>query len=332
MITKLPYECLLKIFNNFNTNYRILFSCLFVCRHWCKIIIPILWSEPTKYYSDIRLVKIYLSALNAEEQALLIPHKINLPNYQKPLFEYSSFTTYLSFYLSHKHVDGVSHWFYKEGYNHYDLVSFDDNQGFAETINAIKSSLLTMFLRTSKNLKYLNISEPIFDKALLEKIQKNITITSLKLRIGNFEIIEFLSEILYKNTTLNTLDISKNDISFKELEVLSKALCNSTALISLILDNNFLCAEGGNALAEILSKNTSLSSLSLHHNQIGSQGVLAIAKILYKNNTLSYLDIGNNQINVEGAKVLSKVLCVNNVLTSLNLSYNSLNSKSGELN
>lgn len=184
MITKLPYECLLKIFNNFNTNYRILFSCLFVCRHWCKIIIPILWSEPTKYYSDIRLVKIYLSALNAEEQALLIPHKINLPNYQKPLFEYPSFTTYVGFYLVDRKTDGVKNWLYREGYeenyinddyyydgyNYYDDHSYCnfDYQEFNEHVNTVKRSLIVMFLRTGKKIKYLNIKEPVLIKNYLE--------------------------------------------------------------------------------------------------------------------------------------------------------------------
>src|SRR5690242_10913031 len=97
----LPNECLFEIFNNFLSNYQTdyqndyksLFSCLLVNRQWCRIIIPILWSEPKHYFKDKRLIRIYLFSLNAEEQAQLIPFKIFLPNNPKPLFEYESYTT-----------------------------------------------------------------------------------------------------------------------------------------------------------------------------------------------------------------------------------------------
>ncbi|KAF0522645.1 hypothetical protein F8M41_015480 [Gigaspora margarita] len=193
MITMLPDECLSEILNNFNTDYRTLFSCLLVSRHWCRIIVPILWSEPTKYFDDLRLIRIYLLALNVEEQALLVPFKINLSNDQKPLFEYSSFATYVGFYLEDRDTDGVKNWLYKEGYeddsmnddyNYYDDCSYYDYdyQEFNEHVNAIKCSLITMFLRTSKKLKCLNINELICNKILFEKLQKNTTITSLKFR------------------------------------------------------------------------------------------------------------------------------------------------------
>src|SRR5690349_10953692 len=91
-MTILPNECLFEIFNNFETNYKNLFSCLLVNRQWCRLIVPILWSKPTNYFNDERLIRIYLLALNTEEQALLVPFKIILPKYAKPLFEYESYT------------------------------------------------------------------------------------------------------------------------------------------------------------------------------------------------------------------------------------------------
>src|SRR5689334_23432741 len=98
----LPIECYCIIFNNFRTNYKTLFSCLLVNRRWCRIIIPILWSEPTNYFKDKRLIKIYLLALNSEEQALLIPFKITYPNCPRPLFEYVSYTTSVGSYLDNE--------------------------------------------------------------------------------------------------------------------------------------------------------------------------------------------------------------------------------------
>ncbi|RIB31016.1 hypothetical protein C2G38_2727 [Gigaspora rosea] len=240
MITLLPDECLLEIFKNFHTKYRTLFSCLLVNRHWCRIIIPILWSEPTKYIDDLRLIRIYLLALNVEEQALLQHFKIKLPNYQKLLFEYSNFATYVGFYLKDRYTDGVKNWLYKEGYKedwdeeyiyYYDDYSYDDYgyfyQEFDEHVNAIKCSLISMFLRTSKRLKHLNIDEPICNKRIFEKLHINTSITSLKLHINNLEASKLLAEILYENSTLNSLDISNNKLGFKELKVLIKALCKN---------------------------------------------------------------------------------------------------------
>ncbi|KAF0401368.1 hypothetical protein F8M41_009477 [Gigaspora margarita] len=92
MIT-LPYEYYHQIFNNLQNTYNDLFSCALVNRHWCRIIIPILWETPI--FGDIRLIRILLLTLNGKEQALLIPFKINLPSYQKPLFEYTSYIAFI---------------------------------------------------------------------------------------------------------------------------------------------------------------------------------------------------------------------------------------------
>ncbi|KAF0522637.1 f-box domain-containing protein [Gigaspora margarita] len=270
MITLLPDECLLEILNNFRTNYRTLFSCLLVSRHWCKIIVPILWREPTKYVDDLRLIRIYLSELNTEEQALLLPYKIILPNYQKPLFEYSSFATYVDFYLACRNTNGVKNWLFKEGnedysvlyfckshdnYNYFDDYSYRDynfNIDFIEQVNVIKCSLVSMLLRTSKKLKHLNIDEPVYNNILFERFLKNTTIISLKFNIKTFEATKLLSEILYKNILLTSLDISNSRLGFKELDPLIKTLYKNTTIISLNLNYNSLCSEGGRALAEAL--------------------------------------------------------------------------------
>ncbi|KAF0356588.1 f-box domain-containing protein [Gigaspora margarita] len=95
----LPNECLIKILSNFKSNYRCLFSCLLVNRHWCRIIVPFLWNEPTEYFNDKRLIRTYVLLLNAEEQTLLIPFEIIIPNYPKPLFEYTRYATSIGIYL-----------------------------------------------------------------------------------------------------------------------------------------------------------------------------------------------------------------------------------------
>ncbi|KAF0522632.1 RNI-like protein [Gigaspora margarita] len=317
MITLLPDECLLEIFNNFRTNYRVLFSCLLVSRHWCRIIIPILWSEPTKYVDDLRLIRIYLSALNAEEQALLIPYKISLPTYQKTLFEYSSFTTYVELYFADRNKDGIKNWLFKEGnedysfiyfcrnhdnYNYYDdysYLKYYDIKEFNEQVNVIKYSLIEMFLRTSKKIKHLSIYEPIYDNILFERLLKNDTIISLKFRIKNFETTKLLSEILHKNITLNSLDISGNQLG----------------------------SDGAEAIAEALRKNTVLTTLHIGDNQTSSKEIIALAKALCVNTALISLSIRFNQLNAEARRALMDALYINTTLTSLEFDGNKLNSK-----
>ncbi|CAG8747322.1 445_t:CDS:1, partial [Ambispora leptoticha] len=48
--------------------------------------------------------------LNAEEQALLIPFKIIIPNHPKPLFEYQSYNTSIGYYLT----NGIKRWIKNE--------------------------------------------------------------------------------------------------------------------------------------------------------------------------------------------------------------------------
>src|SRR5260364_392243 len=92
---KLPIECIFKIFDNFQDDFKSLYSCLLVNRSWCRIIVPILWSKPAKNLTDKKFINTCILALNKEEQALLIPFKISLPNNQKLLFDYTNYITHV---------------------------------------------------------------------------------------------------------------------------------------------------------------------------------------------------------------------------------------------
>src|ERR1043165_9299677 len=88
----LPNECLFEILNNLKYYPGSLFSCLLVNREWCKIVIPILWSEINISSSRCdKPIGIYLLALNSEEKSLLLPFNIVIPNDPKPLFKYQSY-------------------------------------------------------------------------------------------------------------------------------------------------------------------------------------------------------------------------------------------------
>ncbi|KAF0550246.1 f-box domain-containing protein [Gigaspora margarita] len=167
-MTKLPTECFLKIFNNFRNDYKNLFSFLLVNRHWCRIIVPILWNEPTIYIRDRRLIKIYLLSLNAEERALITSLKIIVRKYPKPLFEYTSYTRNVGYKLT----DGIKDWIYYEKYgankSKNSILIREVIKDEDELVDTIECSLVAMFLRTSKKLRNLTfsgkINEMIFER------------------------------------------------------------------------------------------------------------------------------------------------------------------------
>ncbi|KAF0525702.1 f-box domain-containing protein [Gigaspora margarita] len=138
MIT-LPNECYYAIFNNLCHDYKNLFSCALVNRHWCRVIIPILWSKPK--LKNIKLIRIFLLTLNVNEQALLIPFKITLPSHPKPLFEYTNYITSINSDYLH---NGVRSWLTCEGFEMYKR-----DEASHELENAVESSLIVMLLRTS---------------------------------------------------------------------------------------------------------------------------------------------------------------------------------------
>ncbi|KAF0429116.1 RNI-like protein [Gigaspora margarita] len=238
---KLPNECYYPIFNNLQDNYKNLLSCALVNRQWCRIIIPILWSKAKNHLNDIRLIKIFLLMLNTKERALLIPFNIALPSHPIPLFEYSSYITSINDNLDY----GITGWL---RYNKYET---------RRVKNVVKFSLISMFLRTNKNLKSLNLNSNYY-------------------QFGS-ERVNTLLEALYDNTALNTLDLHNNKIDIEGGRIIAKFLCKNTTLIHLDLSSNNLGSEGGEALANALCKNTMLTFLYFHDNNIGSKGGKALA-------------------------------------------------------
>ncbi|KAF0525837.1 hypothetical protein F8M41_014328 [Gigaspora margarita] len=227
-MTTLPNECYYIIFNNFRRYHKSLFSCALVNRQWCRVIIPILWSESEHHFHDEKLIRTLLLMLNAEEQTLLIPFKISIPSNPNPLFEYSSYIISVTNGLH----DGIRNWV--PPYERYEF-------GY-ETENAIKCSLIAMFLRTGKNLKYLNIDNTICNQIIFENLYKNTTITSIELcnisSDSKPKAIGVLTNVLCENSTLTSLDLRRNQLGFEEMKTLVEGFYKNTTLNSLDLCNN----------------------------------------------------------------------------------------------
>src|ERR1051325_123318 len=90
-LLSLPDECFCNVLSFLDDHT--LHSCLFVNRHWCRLSVPMVWSNPfnCRYYeSKPSLINTLLACLDEDEISSLIPCAINFDS-QPPLFEYGKF-------------------------------------------------------------------------------------------------------------------------------------------------------------------------------------------------------------------------------------------------
>ncbi|KAF0332933.1 RNI-like protein [Gigaspora margarita] len=324
---KLPNECLIGILNNLKYDHKSLFSCLLVNRRLCRVVIPILWSW-LEISKNKKLIKTCLSALNAEEKALLISCGIVIPDIINPLlFEYLTYTTHVQIYS----ISGIEEFLHEFQYsteshnldNYFHYLNKFSMQNAAQTI---KFTLIKLFLRISKNLQQLNI----LGNSLSYRPLGLVSFNPLDL-----EKVQALIMAFCKNTTVTSLTIEYIPLGSEAGKTFAKFLCNNTTLTRLFLANNQFTTNDGIVFTEALYDNTTLTHLSLTSNRLGIDGAKALAKVLYKNTALIYLNLENNQLvdeevkDSEGGKVLATALSKNTTLRSLILCNNQLDSEIG---
>jgi hypothetical protein len=123
----------------------ILYSCLLVNRNWCEIAVPVLWSNPWKYFtakSSIKILDVILSHLSKESRNILKNQGINdliTETYQQPLFNYIDFLKCLDLFFL-KYIINVS-------------KKFEESK-----IPIIRNEILKLFF--NKNTKFVHLSIP----------------------------------------------------------------------------------------------------------------------------------------------------------------------------
>ncbi len=136
------------------------------------------------------------------------------------------------------------------------------------------------------------------------------------------EDIKILSEALKTNTSLQSLELSMNDITDDGALHLANALKTHKTLKVLNLSDNKITDIGAQHLANALEVNISLQTLNMSHNLIGNQGARYIAKALESNKTLQELNIKRNSIGDDGTQYFAKALGTGASLQVLHLSSN----------
>ena len=138
------------------------------------------------------------------------------------------------------------------------------------------------------------------------------TIISVDLngKLRNFNEIELslLGEFLATCTSMETLDISNNNLGVKVAEIL-ELLTNLKNLTHLNISNNSLgicmklkdsnnnCKYGIYHLATFLKHNNSVTNLDISNNNIGNDGITKIHDALSGNTTLETIDLTKNSFN-----------------------------------
>ncbi|CAG8758361.1 41030_t:CDS:1 [Gigaspora margarita] len=107
---RLSSDCLDLIFLHFKNDKTSLYSFILVNRHFCRLVIPLLWSHPFEYVSKEKaplIIQTYVSCLSDIEKEQLIAEDIIFDNSSRPLFNYSK---YLQSYESHQIRLAIEKW------------------------------------------------------------------------------------------------------------------------------------------------------------------------------------------------------------------------------
>ncbi|CAG8595399.1 33390_t:CDS:1 [Racocetra persica] len=164
VIPPLPDDTIIDILEYLQDDRGSLYNCLFINHFWCQRVVRLLWRQP--FYIPIEryssLLSTYLLCLNHEEQRSLIPFNINLQNYKRPMFLYSSYLAELdSFFIDR----AIVYFLYKEESPKY-LIHATEGVNFiyghSQTedyyrIRQLTSTFWRMLMRSCVKVNYLGL-------------------------------------------------------------------------------------------------------------------------------------------------------------------------------
>jgi hypothetical protein len=158
---------------------------------------------------------------------------------------------------------------------------------------------------------------------LAPALYRNTSINELDMSyngLGGMESAEIFRDILRSNKTMTALDLSGNKFgqTTGAVDCIADGLGSNSMLLKIDLSNCFLGDGGVSILAQSLgSRNTTLQKLTLDSNYIRSTGVGVLLETMEHNSHhITDLDLRGNFIENEGASLLARSLG-NNALPNL---------------
>ncbi|XP_045204099.1 leucine-rich repeat-containing protein 74A-like isoform X2 [Mercenaria mercenaria] len=136
--------------------------------------------------------------------------------------------------------------------------------------------------------------------------------------------IKAIAVALVGNGSIETLDLSDNDMGPKGTEYLADALRENTFIRNLGLADNNLGAEGVKCIVDIIVKQDTVNSLSIAGNGLRECDAEVIRPLIENTIHLKHLDISHNQLREAGGEMIGEALLYNDTMESLDLSWNHL--------
>lgn len=129
------------------------------------------------------------------------------------------------------------------------------------------------------------------------------------------------SSMLISNTSLQTLNLSNNEIGDREMALLSQALAQNKGpqLTSIQLSFNKITCVGVECFMNSIWGSQTLKEVKLDNNKMQDRGA-QLCSVVLGSVRLEVLDIGFNRVSTVGVKAVMKSLSENDSLRSLSLS------------
>ena len=186
---------------------------------------------------------------------------------------------------------------------------------------------LAATIKSNHYLESLTLSSNKLQSSAIVILKSLSSITTLKvLNMDNNQIGEkggeALVSVIKNNNGVKELRFSNNNLQ-RSIIQMSQALLSVSTLESLDLSNNNLPREIGSELAAAIQSNNSLKQLSLHSNNLQSS-INVILQALSKLSTLELLDLHNSHLTPLAAKGLESVIKNNTELKCLYVNDNNL--------
>jgi len=129
-------------------------------------------------------------------------------------------------------------------------------------------------------------------KLMKECLERNTTLEQLSLSsndLGNAKgrVLSTVMSGLKSSVSLVYVDLSSNDIRrMPSIKLVAKYLASNPSLVGLDLSNNFMPAKSASVLMQSLKTNTTLQQLYLRNNRISDKSVPGFTDALHNNTTL----------------------------------------------
>ena len=179
-------------------------------------------------------------------------------------------------------------------------------------------------------LQGIHISEINLDKALIKKIMEALQgIDTLRrlclshINISDEEAYD-IAIVVSLNSSLEEINISRNNLQTRGVKIIVKALSKIDTLIILNLSNNSVTNKAADDIAAAISCNTKLQEIDISENNLQTAGVRIIMKALQGIHTLKMLYLRNNVISCKAADDIAAVIYCNTKLQEIDISENNL--------